>query len=841
MRLLVAGILHLMLLTAVAFGQATGDIESIGFEQLFRPGCWTPMLVRLTPTSGAQFKGKIAVYQEDADHDHPIFTRPIALTPNASGASSGSAERTQRFWMYFIPQPDLLRDGSDPIALNRKIQVYLTDEKDKQIARLAVKDPIDELDNWNGSRSDKLVLCVTDQSRPNLGPYSEARHAIGLKERVRAVTIPIANVQSLLPENVLGYESVDAIVWFDADPDRLTHEQRAAIEEYLRRGGKLIVCHTGRPNVWEMVKRSFGPLLPVDVQSIEKVKDIDAIKRIVAEKTANVFNDDSRLPKWQDIGKGPYEYAVARTKPGSVLVETQEKDGGGDPWLVRAPYGAGCVTWVAQDLGDPALTGRSSVGGAPGAAEDFKWLYVWDRVFDWANVSQPNGQVTPDYNFVKGSYRERYSDPGTPYHLTRSFLAAMEFPGRGVAYLSLAILFFIVYWVIAGPGSYLYLAGRKRSRLSWFVYAAAALLATGATVVVVKLVLRGSAEIHHVSFVRQVPGEPTVVHTHFGLYIPRDGSQRVELKKAASDAVCYVTAYPSLTAGDEGAPPQEYEVPVFDAKAVNFPYRSTLKKLQAQWVGDMPLGIEGGAHVAGDAATLTGKLVNKTGRKLHNIYFAFRPRFMRTSSETTGLNDQMLYVPNWDPDTALDLAAEYAQAKAVGANTSPGSTVRGPIGATLLAALAPEAGWEGHWFGVLGNDSAFEDNRATVPHNFVLLSLFDHVPVSALFQGRRERYDLHRPSLRHLDISGALAAGQLVVLAETESPGPLPIPIEVEGTQVDGEGTTYYQFILPLDRSALPPPTTAPTTKPATVAEISDLKSEISDSLDAEHAHDARR
>ena len=43
----------------------------------------------------------------------------------------------------------------------------------------------------------------------------------------------------------------------------------------------------------------------------------------------------------------------------------------------------------------------------------------------------------------------------------------------------------------------------------------------------VKLVLRGSAEIHHVSFVRQVPGEPTVVHTQFGLYIPRDGFQRV--------------------------------------------------------------------------------------------------------------------------------------------------------------------------------------------------------------------------------------------------------------------------------------------------------------------------
>src|SRR5882672_8904954 len=85
MRFILAGIFQITLLTAVAFGQATGDIESIGYEQQFRPGYWTPMVVRLTPTGGAQFKGKIAVYQEDADHDHPIFTRPVSLTGNTEG------------------------------------------------------------------------------------------------------------------------------------------------------------------------------------------------------------------------------------------------------------------------------------------------------------------------------------------------------------------------------------------------------------------------------------------------------------------------------------------------------------------------------------------------------------------------------------------------------------------------------------------------------------------------------------------------------------------------------------------------------------------------------------
>src|SRR5260221_14428629 len=55
MRLLLAGILHLAL-ASVVLAQANGDIESLGFEFNYRPGCWTPMVVRLTPTSGATFK-----------------------------------------------------------------------------------------------------------------------------------------------------------------------------------------------------------------------------------------------------------------------------------------------------------------------------------------------------------------------------------------------------------------------------------------------------------------------------------------------------------------------------------------------------------------------------------------------------------------------------------------------------------------------------------------------------------------------------------------------------------------------------------------------------------------
>ena len=825
MRFFLAGILHLLLVSLV-FAQATGDIESIGFDHAYRPGCWTPMVVRLTPTSGNAFKGKIAVYVEDGDHDVPIFTRPVSLTGN----TENGGERIQRFWMYFIPPADLINDGNSPIDVNRKLRIYLTndDSPPKQIARLLVKDNIQEIDQWNASQSTKLVLCITDQSRPLFNPYAGNRSIIGIKEAVQPVILSIGNIRNLLPESILGYDGVDAVAWFDADPAQLSNDQRTALEQYIHHGGKMIVCQSGKPNVWEMVHRGLGPLLPVDVEKIIQQPDLIALKRIVAGKLPMAPSSRVDDIQWKDVGKGPYDFAIATPKPRTVVVDTQGENGTGAPWLVRGAVGSGSVSWVAQDLGEQILTGRANIEGSTAANEDFKWLYIWDHVFDWGNASQPtpiekNNQSIYEPSSQRKNYQDRYGEAAgltNPYHLTRSFLDGMEFAGKGAQYLGLALLFFIVYWVIAGPASYLYLASKKQAAKSWFVFALAALIATGVTVLIVKLVLRGPAEVRHVSFVRITPNEPAVVSSQFGLYIPRDGFQRVELKKTAEDTLSYVTAYPTLTTTDEGSPPRDYEVPVFDAKSIGFYYRSTLKKLQARWIGDLPQHIEGSAKISmASELRLDGKLINKTGQPLRDIYLVYRPRFMESKdiADSETLRDQILYFSEWPVDTTLDLTAENA--KKTGAtslfNPSNDLAVRGSL--AMPGELVGRK-WDDHWYNQFQQDFGYKDSGPFAA-NFVLLSLFDHLPAPGRdTTAKRERWEMHRAALRQLDLSGALGAGQLIVLAQTERDTPLPIPIEVEGDPVTGLGVTYYQFVMPLDRSALkakPPATTLPATLPA--------------------------
>jgi len=48
----------------------------------------------------------------------------------------------------------------------------------------------------------------------------------------------------------------------------------------------------------------------------------------------------------------------------------------------------------------------------------------------------------------------------------------------------------------------------------------------------------------------------------------------------------------------------------------------------------------------------------------------------------------------------------------------------------------------------------------------------------------------------------------LVIIATAK--GPLPIPVQVDDNKMTGDGTTFYQFILPIDRGKMDEPTTRP-------------------------------
>ena len=76
MRFFLAGI-FLLLTPLLALAQFKGEVEAIGFNNVYRPDCWTPMLVRIHPQGGQTGLYKLQVKQKDLDGDLPTFEREI--------------------------------------------------------------------------------------------------------------------------------------------------------------------------------------------------------------------------------------------------------------------------------------------------------------------------------------------------------------------------------------------------------------------------------------------------------------------------------------------------------------------------------------------------------------------------------------------------------------------------------------------------------------------------------------------------------------------------------------------------------------------------------------------
>ena len=842
MRCFLAGFIGLLVGLAPAalaqINERASFVESMGFNRAYRADAWVPMVVNLTSTSGETAEYQIQVVQPDIDGDRVVYSRLITLNANASN---------QRYWVYFRPQPTGL-DAASAAELQRILRVRVCSRDGKELAILPLPPStpvdIDPKTGFTTRRGRKLILAVTaGDATPAVLDYDVA---LGLVEDVEFVRVPPND----LPESAIGYDMIDGMVWFDADAAEMTRagsRKLGALQEWVRQGGQLVVCHPDEP----FRIAPFAEMLPVhltgpDGKAVAELVtrgDAEPLHRLATAPIRNAAGDDPNkriADRWGLIvTQNPFRVARAPLKS-DALVEAwvdwpAEQGGGRTPYIARNAYGLGSVTWVAQDLGDRAITGSQSSG----------WPHVWDKVFGWKNNTILVKQNDPRArNEIWGKEIEEWQGQHMA-DLGGVFLRATDHTGKAGAYVFLVILFFVGYWIVAGPGSYLFLAGKGQRQLSWAIFAVAGLGATVLTVGVVKLVLRGEPEVKHVSVVRLAAGHPAVVDSRIGLYIPRDGGQRLSLQDVAPESLSYITPlaiHPQhLVNPATFSDTKEYTIPLRDVSGTDpveivVPYRNTLKKVQAHWVGNLAEGIEGWAGLVAQQSVdlvvagktekvgfIEGRLVNKTGRDLKNVMLAFR--FQEAVEGDLMDQDFALYLPSWKKDSAIDLLKTYAEADLL---SDIGKTydryIAGTASTPIRGPLAGPNSWGEYWLRYMktlaGSDFLVDDSDRSVTQSVPVMALFDRIPPlknSPYMNGGYQRAELMRRGGRHLNLSHALAAGNLVILGEVDK-APLPAPLDVEGSRMQGEGRIYYQATLPLkNRSALveayanpPPPETQP-------------------------------
>ena len=827
MRAFLAGISLLLLMSGAAFGQATGFVESVGFDRAYRPDCWVPMVVNLSSQIPEPATYDIQVEQEDLDGDTVVYARQ-QVTLNAGA--------TDRYWVYFLPRPRGLPDSALKLGRSLRVNLY-TPGGGKHVAQLPLPQGMTLINidprrgfGGGGGRGKKLVLAVVDPSAQGRAPWREYNVALGLIEDPELIYLRPVD----LPESPLGYDAVDAVLWLTGKTQDLEaggSRALAGLKQWVARGGQLVVVQPSQSSGSHRIS-GFEDVLPVHLTGDDGVRmrereEPQPLHRLAMEPFQSTLREGQdpwdRLP-----ARLKFEVAYAKAKPGAVVdawVEWTEdrpepaaKTAGAraaapeapeappapkTPYIARMAHGLGSVAWVGQDLTSANVASPVLYG----------WPHVWDRVFGWRNATI----VPPAFNPEDSTdpQRRRYDANGV-VDMGKSVLHGMDHEGKAGAYILLAVFFFVGYWVVAGPGSYVFLAGKGRRQLSWPMFAVAAIAATALTVGVVRLVLRGDPEVKHFSVVRMTPGQPAVVDSRIGLYIPRDGNQEVKLLNVAPDSISQVHAlalHPQFVPeGDGYLDTGKYTIPVRDDNAegtvvAEFPYRSTLKKIQAEWVGPLSNGVSAQGDgirvvtprpvqdVTGKTVGSTyvvGTLLNNTGADLQNVLVGFRydPR-----------QDWLLFVPRWGKGATLDLAHEFASATLL------------PDPAFRQADFSkPQKGFLGSQWGRFWHKNfntgatgvaEMSDDKLAFRSFLGLMSVFDRIPPQPNEVNNFNRVELLRRGGRDLNLSQSLAAGQLVMMAEAPDT-PLPFPMEVEGEQVTGEGTTYYQFVLPVDRSQGP-------------------------------------
>jgi hypothetical protein len=316
------------------------------------------------------------------------------------------------------------------------------------------------------------------------------------------------------------------------------------------------------------------------------------------------------------------------------------------------------------------------------------------------------------------------------------------------------------------------------------------------------------------------------------LYIPSDGEQTLEIKDSAPGTVADVAAYAIPPRYLDGKEPNdigpEYTVPITDAASgeptvVHVPYRRTLKKLEASWTGDpseagLTGGIEGTGKLGDGPYHLEGKLTNGTGRKLRDVYFAYKWHQNSAEYDLRNLRDNLVYIPEWGAGATLDLAKDLRfEVDQAGKSHN--------IQAVAADGVNPEGGrkcygtiqtqWEAYWMKGLAGGGMVDEGSMNLEQSLIVLSLFDRLAPNQKPDETHDRVEFLRRGARQLDCSAALAAGSLVVVAKDDASGStpvtLPIPLDVNGDRVGGSGERLYQFIVPMDNTFETTPTTAPS------------------------------
>ncbi len=535
-----------------ASAEIVGDILRVGYPiasesgSAVRHGAWTPILVDLRLQGQASFDGELRLRQYDRDGDVYVDSVPVHLF--ADGGDQ------QRYWMYTV--------ANKPTRKNQNFQVELfaTDgENDPGKLVKVISGPTlvsamePPVEPEFLSDDQYLILDVSDRTMGRIRDLRDVDNVNMFDREIRIAHLSPAG----LPNKWFGLDSVDCVIWDDADTTTITEQQQQALVEWVKHGGTLVLAAARTASTLAQ-STHIGPLLPVRIGENVSVAHLPETR----SQLMKISGDDADYSQ-------PFTIAKCVALPDPAVTTLLNEDSIGGVIHSKRRVGRGNLVFLSASVHD--LLGDSKIR----PPEFFKRVLELRR--------------NPISAEIGANYINLF-----PY-----FEGVVGFHGISGARLAVAILFCMVYVLVATFGAWRLLQARKMLKHSWTALAIIGGIASVLSIIGVQSVHGIGRTMHQFSI---IDGTANSVFAHgtayFGLtsstknildvWLPDDAMLKSE--PGPSSCVLQPMLSASLSGIDEVSftDPTRYRIQPATAEVRDVLLRATLKQFEGRWQGTLP-------------------------------------------------------------------------------------------------------------------------------------------------------------------------------------------------------------------------------------------------------------
>lgn len=508
------------------------EAVTIGYDGRYRPGHLTPVTVTVTNGDPEPFDGELRAQQVDDDGERLTWRAPMPVSGRSTKAKA----------VYVCPPPGSIESGRVAVRLMRRdgeavatVNLGRTDQFSREllgsIRRSASLPGEGRVIGVIGASAGALAGLVQPAGRTN--------SSLNLSEKASVVTVGLER----MPTQWQGLDTFDVLAWDNPSADALSPDQWSALDEWVQRGGQLLMMLGSDAGGFGAAANPAAELLPVRV-------------RRVGESTENLHELGQALlgKRYADGFAGPYPLvAVEPGEAASVLARDEET---GLPMAVRGARGAGGVTVLCTSSRESNLANHPQ---SPALMAALVGLHAMP------------GQAGPAF---------------PPFSITRQMFTHLDASGVGVLLVSIVVLLCLAYALVAGPGVWWFLRVRDRPQWAWWTFAAV-VIAASLLAVAMSMLTFSPVRLSNALIV-DVPANSSygVVRGYVGLYVPTH--RRVNLHAVDDPDALLMPMIDAEREPAAGYPdPQSYTFAQDDMTRVVAPVRRTIKRFRLCWQGDV--------------------------------------------------------------------------------------------------------------------------------------------------------------------------------------------------------------------------------------------------------------